>query len=538
MTTSMLKPVLSPEPRLVQDFLETSATLSPYKTAVIHEGSRAAYAEINDWANRLAHGLIAAGVRPGDRVILLSENSLSYVVSYYGILKAGSVVASLNTDIKPEALENIIKELEPRAVVVSPKLEKIVRAVRAPLLKGVPVMVAGAGQGSTALRPGTVGSLRPLSDGLDSLPSQNPALAIDPHFPAAIIYTSGSAGKPKGVMLSHANIVVNTRSIIAYLKLTSNDIQMVVLPFYYVMGKSLLNTHFAVGGTVVINNKFAYTAAVLKQMAEEKVTGFSGVPSTYAHLLFKSPLAAYRDKLPALRYCSQAGGHMPARVKLELMKVLPEHTRLIVMYGATEAAARLTYVPPERLTSKINSIGVPIAGVSMSVVGPDGKVLGPGETGELVARGDNIMLGYFRDEEATRRALDAQGYHTGDLGYCDEDGYFYVTERKDDQLKVGGRRVNPRTIEEAIVESGRAVECIIFGLPDPLQGCRLAGLVVPVRRTDETVAEILKFCAGRLPRFMIPDSLRLVNTLPRTSNGKPDRARSVSIFLESEAAAS
>ena len=366
------------------------------------------------------------------------------------------------------------------------------------------------------------------------MPDKNPGLAIDPNSCAAIIYTSGSEGKPKGVMLSHANIVANTRSIVEYLGLTANDVQMVVLPFYYVMGKSLLNTHFSVGGTVVINNKFAYTAAVLKQMAEEGVTGFSGVPSTYAHLLFRSPLAAYRDRLPRLRYCSQAGGHMPRHIKLELLKVLPAHTRLVVMYGATEASARLTYVPPDRLLPKIDSIGIPIAGVELSVLSAEGKTLGPGETGEIVARGDNIMLGYYRDEEATRKVLDKHGYHTGDLGYRDEDGYYYVTGRKDAQIKVGGRRVDPQKIEDTIIESGLAAECLVFGISDPLQGMRLAGLVVPVRRTADTVTEILKYCAAKLPKFEVPAALKLVDSIPKTGSGKPDRAASTVIFLRGE----
>lgn len=517
-------------PSRVHGLLETSALSTPERTAVVDERGRASYADLNGWANRMAHGLDGAGVRLGDRIVLLSENSVAYVVSYYGILKAGGIVVSLNPEIKPGALAELVGELEPKAVIVSPRSEGTVRALGPPLLRDVPVMV---------LRPGTPrpgsddpGSASPLPDGLESLPSRNPGLDIDPKSCAAIIYTSGSSGKPKGVMLSHANIVANTRAIVAYLELTSSDIQMAVLPFHYVMGKSLLNTHIAVGGSVVINNKFGYTAAVLRQMAAEGVTGFSGVPSTYAHLLYRSPIAAYRDKLPALRYCSQAGGHMPAKIKLELLKVLPEHTRLVIMYGATEAAARLTYVPPERLATKIDSIGVPIDGVTMSVMSPEGKDLGPGEPGELVARGPNIMLGYFRDKAATDRVLDANGYHTGDLGYRDDEDYFFVTGRKDDQLKVGGRRVNPQEIEDAIVESGLAAECIVFGLEDPLQGHRLAGLVVPVRRTDDTVTDILRFCAGKLPKFEIPDALRLVDSIPKTGAGKPDRSRSVSIFLE------
>jgi long-chain acyl-CoA synthetase len=517
---------------LVHHFLEKNAGLFHNKVAVVHERNRVDYASINGWANQLARGLLEAGVGKGDRVGLLCENSIEYIVCYYGILKAGCIVASLSTDFKPDGLAELLGELEPKVLIVSPKFEKNVRSLDSARFRVDRLWIIGphpAGQSTEDCNMTLPGGLAAQSD-------QDPSLDIDPKSCAAIIYTSGSAGKPKGVTLSHANIVANTRSIVEYLGLSASDVQMIVLPFFYVMGKSLLNTHFAVGGTVVINNKFAYTASVLKQMAEEGATGFSGVPSTYAHLLFKSPLAAYRDKLPALRYCSQAGGHMPRHVKFELLKVLPEHTRLVVMYGATEASARLTYVPPERLESKIDSIGIPIAGVTMSVMSPEGKALGPGVTGELVARGENIMLGYYKDEEATKRVLDANGYHTGDLGYRDDDGYFYVTGRKDDQLKVGGHRVNPQEIEDTIVESGLAAECLVFGIPDPLQGHRLAALVVPIRKTADTVEGILKYCGAKLPKFKVPGSLLLVEAIPKTSSGKPDRAASVRLLEAGKAA--
>src|SRR6185369_3866328 len=185
----------------------------------------------------------------------------------------------------------------------------------------------------------------------------------------------------KGVMLSHGNIVANTWSIVQYLNLTEKDIQMVVLPFFYVMGKSLLNTHFAVGGTVVVNNSFAYPASVIRQMAAERVTGFSGVPSTYAYLLHRSPLFSFRDRLESLRYCTQAGGHMSREIKEKLLRALPSHTRLYIMYGATEAAARLTYVEPERLASKFESIGRAIPGVTVRVLDEKGQEVPTGEPG-------------------------------------------------------------------------------------------------------------------------------------------------------------
>jgi long-chain acyl-CoA synthetase len=519
--------------RLVHHFLERSVELYPEKTAVVHERRRASYLEVNQFANRLSHRLLEAGVIPGDRIALLCENSLEFVFCYLGILKAGGIVVPLNTDLKSSGLADLLSELEPKILIVSPKLEATARSLDLSRCRVGQLLIIDPRPPERGLAHADPRSY----DELAGFPDGNPGLDIDPDSCAAIIYTSGSGGRPKGAMLSHANIVANTRAIIEYLGLTSNDIQMAVLPFFYVMGMSLLNTHVAVGGCVVINNTFAYTASVLKQMVEEKVTGFSGVPSTYAHLLFRSPLAAYRDKLPDLRYCSQAGGHMPRHIKLELLKILPSHTRLVIMYGATEASARLTYVPPERLESKIDSIGVPIPGVTMSVMSPEGKVLGAGTTGELVARGENIMMGYYKDDEATKKVLDAHGYHTGDLGYRDEDGFFYVSGRKDDQIKSGGHRINPREIEDAIIESGEAVECIVFGVPDPLQGYRLAGLVVPVRETADIVENILKYCVSKLPRFKVPGSLLIVKAIPKSSSGKPDRAGSVRLFESRRAAA-
>ena len=516
--------------RLIHRFLEKSADLYPDKVAVVHEKRRAEYSRVNRLANQLAYCLLKSGVRPGDRVVLLCENSIEYVFCYYGILKAGGIVVSLKPDIRPDGLAELLKELEPKVLIVSTKFEKTARSLDRARSRLDRLLVIGT---RLSDQGGGGGDSRLYYEELAGHPDGNPNLKIDPNSCATIIYTSGSAGKPKGVMLSHANIVANTHSIVEYLELTSDDVQMDVLPFFYVMGKSLLNTHFAVGGTVIINNKFAFTASALKQIAEEGVTGFSGVPSTYAQLLFRSPIAQYRDRLTSLRYCSQAGGHMPKHIKLELIKILPSHTRLFIMYGATEASARLTYVPPERLGSKLDSIGMPISGVTMKVLSPEGKVLGPGEIGELVAQGDNIMLGYYKDVEGTKRVLDHNGYHTGDLGYVDEEGFFYVTGRKDDQIKVGGHRLNPREIEDIVIESGQAVECIIFAIEDAIMGHRLAGLVVPIRETSETRRTILDYCYQKLPKYKVPASLLMVETIPKNSTGKPDRPKSLELYKKS-----
>jgi acyl-CoA synthetase (AMP-forming)/AMP-acid ligase II len=514
-----------PSHDLIHQFLEKSAQLFPDKVALVHGDTRATYAEVNSKANRLADWLREQGVRQGDRVVLLAENCLEYVVSYYGALKAGAAVVPLSSDLKPESLRPLLAELESEIVISSFRFERLLQAtdpsrfhVRTLLLNDPKLAWS-----STSL------AVHELNEVVRGGQAANPDLPIPEDDLANIIYTSGSTGKPKGVMLSHRNIVANTHSICRYLQLTDADIQMVILPFFYVMGKSLLNTHFAAGGTVVINNKFAFPASVLSNMVDEAVTGFSGVPSTYAYLLHRSPLAKQRDKLHALRYCSQAGGHMSRAIKEELRRVLPAHTRIYIMYGATEASARLSYLAPEAFEHKMDSIGKAIPDVCLDVLDEHGRKLPPGERGELVASGPNIMMGYWRDPEATRRVLDEKGYHTGDLAYSDDEGYFHVVGRNDDLLKVGGHRINPMEIEDALMESDLLTEVVVQGVPDALLGHKLVAIAVS-RAGDCTENDILGFCAGRLPKYKVPSQVAFVRALPKSPSGKIDRGQCLALL--------
>lgn len=499
---------------LIHHFLEQSARVVPGKCALVHGDVRANYEGLNGDANRVARWLIDHGLVPGDRVVLLLENCREYVAAYYGCLKAGAVAIPLNPDLKADGVVEVLRQTAPRAIIASSRSERTLAVLDLP-----PDIVPIRAIARPTLRLCSAQDMAEITAAGDA---SDPGIAINDGSLASIIFTSGTTGTPKGVMLSHRNIVANTRSIVSYLELTADDIQMVVLPFFYVMGKSLLNTHVAVGGSVVLNNAFAYPANVVQQMADERVTGFSGVPSTYAHLLHRSPLRDVRDRLGSLRYCSQAGGHMARRVKEELLRALPAHTRLYIMYGATEAAARLSYVEPDRLRDKIDSIGIPIPGVAMSVRSEEGDDLPPGQVGELVATGENIMLGYWRDPEATGKVLTHHGYHTGDTGYRDADGYFHVVGRKDQQLKVGGHRVSPQEIEDAIVATDMVVECAVLGVPDALVGHRLIAVAVPIDKA--TVArDILQRCSQALPRHKVPAEIRLAKALPKNSSGKIDR---------------
>ncbi len=331
-------------------------------------------------------------------------------------------------------------------------------------------------------------------------------------------------------MLTHGNIVANANSICQYLQLTENDIQMVVLPFFYVMGKSLLNTMVAAGGTLVINNKFAFPATVISQMIEEKVTLFSGVPSTYAYLLHRSPLKKSRQLLHHLRMVTQAGGHMARSVKTALREALPDHTQICIMYGATEASARLTWLDPDWFEQKIDSIGRSIPGVKVKILDEQGVEVPPGTKGEVVAGGANIMQGYWRDPKATAKVLDHQGYHTGDVGSKDADGFIFLDGRKDNLLKVGGHRINPQEVEDALLATELAVEAAVVGLDDDLLGKRLAALVVPLNG-DTTPEAIKEKCLSMLPKYKMPAELRFVRSLPKNANGKVDRQGCITMLV-------
>jgi acyl-CoA synthetase (AMP-forming)/AMP-acid ligase II len=538
--------------KLIHQFLEDSASRFPDKVAIIHEEKRIAYRQVNDAAHCLSAFLKNRMVRSGDRVVLMMENSCEYVIAYYGILKSGAVVVPLSTDLKPEGLNALLAELEPTVIISSPRFERLLQASDLSLSSLSTVIIQNPKLDwsktfkdvfpfQKIIGPiGGDGNKIPVQDqgGADSQPACIPtyaealegclnadieAEAVSDSDLANIIYTSGSTGKPKGVMLTHANIVANVNSICDYLQLTADDIQMVVLPFFYVMGKSLLNTIVAVGGTLVINNKFAFPASVINQMIEEKVTLFSGVPSTFAYLLHRSPLKSSADQLTQLRMVTQAGGHMARSVKKALREALPDHTRICIMYGATEASARLAWLNPDFFEQKIDSIGQAIPGVTIRVLDAKGVECPPREKGEIVASGTNIMRGYWRDPEATTAVLDQNGYHTGDIGWQDENGFIFLDGRKDNLLKVGGHRINPQEVEDALLATQMAVEASVVGIPDALLGTRMCALVVPLNGGKGDAEMIMASCATLLPRYKLPSDIKLVRSLPKNANGKVDR---------------
>ena len=344
--------------------------------------------------------------------------------------------------------------------------------------------------------------------------------AFDEDRIAEIIFTSGSTGEPKGVMISHRNILANTDSIIQYLNLTARDRMCVVLPFFYCYGLSLLHTHLRVGGSIVLNNSFIFIGSVINDLKEFQCTGFAGVPSHFQILLKKSQ-SFKNTKFPDLRYVTQAGGKLHAVFIDEFIHAFPE-IPFFVMYGQTEATARLSYLPPKMLPNKMSSIGIAIPGVTLKVVTEDGNEAEIGVEGELIAKGDNVMLGYYKDEESTNRTLINGWLHTGDIAKKDKDGFIFIVARQKEIIKVGGKRVSPKEIEEVILSVPEVVDCTISGIEDELLGEAIEATIVinDLKGKDVIREQLLKTCSEKLALYKIPQLFSFETHMKVNATGK------------------
>ena len=498
----------------VHDFFENAVQNVPDKQAVWADGTWYTYREIYELSLKITAFLLDRGTRRGDKIAILFTNSLDYIAAYFGILRAGGVVVGLNTETNADALTYLLNHSEATTIFADGKFSKHLL----PALRKTPDLRTAVIKTDTIDAYKEIGHCHSveLHDMYKSGTRAQPVRGIDLDL-AEIVYTSGSTGEPKGVMLSHLNLVSNQRSIANYLGLTGEDRVMVILPFYYIYGKSLLLTHFLVQGSLVIDNRFLYPNTVLQTMAETEATGFAGVPSTFMILLNRSSIRDF--SFPALRYVTQAGGAMAPAVQSEVIDVF-DPAKVFIMYGATEAAPRLSYLDPELLSKKLGSIGKPVDNVDLHVLDSNGKEVPEGETGEIAARGSNIMVGYWKDPEGTDRVLKNGMYHTGDLGKVDEDGFFYVVGRIKDIIKVKGFRVSAKEIEEKILEMDEVHETAVIGVDDPVLGEAIKAFVVPRSDGDKDAEKILLFLREQLPAYKVPKEVVFRTSLPKNNSGK------------------
>ena len=509
----------------VEEFLEHSAKRFPDKTALVCEEQRLTYSQIEEQCNRLAHGLIATGVKRGDRVALFLDNSVESVLSIFAVLKAGAVFTVVNPAMKSEKLTHILNNSGARVLITESKKMAAIQSCWEHKSHVETVLAVGNRMEYTAAgRKRLVGwddLMAEQAGGVETPPKHNIDIDI-----AALIYTSGSTGNSKGVVVTHLNMVSASTSVIGYLENSADDIILNVLPLSSSYGLYQVLTGFMVGGTVVLERSFTYPQAALQRLMKERVTGLAIVP-TVAAVLLQTDLTEYC--FPSLRYITNAGAALPTQFAMRLRKLFPQ-TRLYLMYGLTECK-RVSYLPPDQLDRRPTSVGKAMPNTEVFIVDEQGRRLPPGEVGELVVRGSNVMKGYWKLPEETAKVLKPgpipgeQVLYTGDLFRMDSEGYLYWVGRKDDIIKSRGEKVSPIEIENVLYLMEGVAMAAVVGVPDDVLGQAIKAVITLKEGAHLTLKEVLRHCNKHLAGFMIPTIIEFREIMPRTAAGKIDKLR-------------
>lgn len=467
------------------------------RTALIAGKTSLTYAELRQAAGRILAELTRLGAGPGSRIGILGANSPFWVAAYLATFKLGAVAVPFPNTRTPEDVRSIQSVAHCGFLCAD---ERLLGRFRASFGDDVVVVT------DALLRsPG---------------PVDWPDVDVDPTADAALMFTSGTTARPKAVRITGRNIQANTDSIVEYLDLTSDDRIFVLLPFDYCFGTSLLHTHLRVGGTLILGGGFLYPETTLDLLESTAATGIAGVPTLYQTLLRRTTFA--KRPWAALRKIQQAGGRLSSPLIQELVAAAPG-AQVFVMYGQTEATARLSYLPPALLNTRLGSIGRGIPGVTLRVLNADGAVVQPGEVGEIWAEGDNISPGYLDDPEATAAKFPGGLLRTGDLATVDGDGFLYIHSRETDFIKTSGYRVGAQQIEDCVLELKQIVSAAAIGVEDAQLGEAIR-LYVTVR--DDTAfdtQDVVRHCAQRLARYMVPRDVVVIERMPVNTNGKIDK---------------
>jgi long-chain acyl-CoA synthetase len=502
---------------LVHKFLEDSADRLPGKVALVCGAQRLTYQEIEAQANRLANALRAQGLQRGERVALYLPNCVELAIAIFAVLKAGGVFVTINHTTKADKCSYILNHCEASALIMQGRRMELAEQFtqNVPTIKSI-VLTSPLAEDN----PIETDFLRYKDIQLD-YPEHRPiAVNIDVDL-ACLIYTSGSTGEPKGVMSDHSNVVFAASSIIQYLDNVESDVVISLLPLSFDYGLYQLLMVFKFGGTLILEKGFTYPAMILKRIESEKVTGFPGVPTLFSMLL-KLELGQY--DLSNLRYLTNTAAALPPSHIAAIQEKFP-WARLFSMYGLTETK-RTLYLPPEQLHHRPGSVGIPIPGTEAWLEDEHGQRVEAGQVGELVVRGRHVMRGYWNAPEKTALrfrtgALPGERIcYTGDLFKCDEAGFFYFVSRKDDIIKSRGEKVPPKEVEHVLYQLSGVQDAAVVGIPDPILGQEIRAFVVLDSDSLLTTNDLLHHCRANLEDFMVPRSIELRSTLPKSVNGK------------------
>ncbi len=492
----------------LSSLLTEQSARSGEQTFCFFEEEELSYASFEATSNALAHGLIAHKVKKGGHVAFLLPNIPEWLLTFYAAIKAGATAVPINSLLKAEEIRFILENSEARILITIPQFVEMIRELQQdlPTLREVFVLTDEAPRGMF------------MFDQLLTDRTDPPAVEIAPEDPACIIYTSGMTGRPKGAMLSHKNYLTNAKQLVQGLDITSRDRLLNILPMFHVNAQ--LVTFIAplyAGASMVLMRGFS-PRQFLPALDRYKATAFTAVPTVYA-ILNELPDAEDYD-LSMLRFCICGAAPMPMDV-FERFEIKYK-TKIIEGYGLSEATCASS-INPIRGKRKVGSIGRPLPGIEMKLVDESGKEVATGAEGEIIVRGDTVMLGYLNDAAATADTLRNGWLFTGDIGYVDEDGFFFIRGRKKDMIIRGGENIYPREVEDVLIQHPEIKEVAVVGKPDPIWGEEVTAYVVVEGRERPSRTQLMEFARQHLADYKCPTSIVFVESLPKTAMMKVRR---------------
>jgi len=515
---------LAPSLNSINALLEWRTASAPEKLFVFSEvdGRRFTYSDFSAAVNRAAAMLASHGIAKGDVVSLLMPNSAEYIIGYFACWKLGALAGPVNSLLKEHEIEFVMNNSEAKAILVGSEFRDRVEGIKEKL-PHLHVLItfddeseATRDHAASCQMLGREGGRFEAHQALaNARASDTPNLVPDDD--AIIIYTSGTTGKPKGCLLTHGNVIANARQISEWLRFTENDRLLTIMPLFHMNAVSVTTmSALYAGGSTVVSPKFS-ASKFWEVISNYQITSFGSVATMLSMLL-----NAYPDGVPAVLKTDQLRFAMcgSAPVPAEVMRKFEEtfNCPVIEGYGLSESTCRSTFNPSDE-TRRPGSCGLPI-GNEMKVVDDNDHEVPDGELGEIVLRGENILKGYFKNQEATERAFRGGWFHTGDVGYRDKDGFFYIVDRKTDMIIRGGENIYPREIDEVLYQHPAVAAAATIGIPDALYGEEVAAFIVLKDQVNLTEEELIAHCQSQLADYKCPKTIRFVKDIPKGPTGK------------------
>lgn len=494
----------------LSDQLKQTAETHPDKHAYIYEDQAVTYEQLDQKVSLFAANLAAENINRGDHVALILGNSPEFIISYYGALRAGAVVIPINPIYTPSEIGYLLHNGDVKAIITLEQALPLVEGM-AGQLSDVR-LVAYVGEGTEEKEFANI-KLKPFAGMVKEEGHEVPSFTVEKDDVAVILYTSGTTGNPKGAMLSHKNIVSNASDTADYLEFNSDDVVITALPMFHVFCMTVsMNAPLISGGTLLILPKFS-PQEVFRVAEKYKATVFAGVPTMY-NFLYQYP-EGRAEYFSHVRICISGGSPLPVALLHRFEEKF--NVRVSEGYGLSEAAPVTCFNPLDR-PRKPGSIGTNITNVENKVVDEFGNEVPPGTVGELIVKGPNIMNGYYKLPEDSSATIRNGWLYTGDLAKMDEEGYFYIVDRKKDLVLVGGYNVYPREVEEVLYQHPNVSEAAVIGVPDPDFGEAVQAFVVS--NASLTEEDIKNYCKEHLAKYKCPTIVEFIDELPKNTTGK------------------